>query len=212
MWSEENDDGRRRRELLISSGENNPFTPVINRFYGFNKEFSAADLDEIHTALATLPELTALYDTLATEQPRFTGIFRFDPFSINFTGQEGCFSSRISDGASMAYGRIFEGLTLDKIQIIQTADEVMVAAVHPSYLISSKEPPKLVEEPTVLFTSRMFQLSSLGYEDNEEYQLGMVIKHGESPFEVRPLPTLSTTGMEMQYLRYAMEFAKGVPH
>jgi len=198
-------DSNERLEIFSSAFEENPFKDIFNK-YQYANTTSQEVLDEIDQMLSDFPALAALRETLDTTHPRYTGVYRYDPFSTTFLGQDGCFSSRHSMGPSVAYGRIFRELTSDKIHVLRTLDEVMVVIQHPSYFISPHKKPSIVNEPTVLFTTKAIKRA--GLDDNEEAQVGIVIMHGERSSEVGPLhdSRIMRPEMSLAILRYGYDF------
>lgn len=207
MWSE-HDDEWRRGNVVKAAGDANPFIDVINKFY--SKEMNDTTLDELALALEELPALQEFKDSLDAQQPAYTSIYRYDPSSIKFLGQDGCFSSRMSMGASVGYGRVFKGLTSDKIFSLRTPDEVMVVVQHPSRFIDTYEGSRDTEDPTVLFTSKMFQhdVWRHGRDETEEHQIGMIVKHADRPLDLIPDFGVTACSTSDGYIKYAVEQIK----
>lgn len=205
MWSwNESGDERRREYLMEAAGDAHPFIEIIHRFY--SRKVSEETLDEIALAIEESPLVQDFKTTLDNEEPSYTSIFRYDPSSITFLGQDGCFSSRSSMGANIGYGRIFEGLRSNDIYTLRTSDEVMVVIKKPSYVIdgSTYEKPYDTNDPTVLFTSKMFQHDGWlsGRDTAEEHQTGMVVKHAERPIELLPEFGLTSNAISDGYIKY----------
>ncbi len=182
--------------------QENIFTDFYNK-YDHQDTSSPEVLDALFVELYESEALTALRDQLEDNKPRYTTVYRYDPFNIHYTPSAGCFRGGVVHGAEGATTRVFRDLTPDKVQLWRTENEVLVLIDHPSHKVQSRYATDDFE-PTVLFSST--QLGSMGYPSRrsiEEAQIGLAIAHGDTPLQAMPPSELLSNVHTDYFLNYA---------
>jgi len=144
--------------------DENPFTPIMEKYVRLSNKFTPEQLDELQADLETSDFMRTLEADLA-QAPHFTSLYRYDPYSF-------------PDGAQKYWLRVFEDLTVDKVHITRTDQEVAIIIDHPSVLSSSRIPEQAVAE-TVVWTSVMLERKKT-VSVEESTVPGFQIKHGDS--------------------------------
>jgi hypothetical protein len=197
-----------RHERLDEALKANPFTSLIHK-YRRQDTTSQEVLDKLYLDLGSLGPLASVQAQL-TENPAYTSVFRYDPYSITMMGQSGCFSNRVSMGAATASAHVFRELTYQDIHVLRTDDETLVVIDRPSTILKPGHPAIESDEPTVLFTSKMFDDISAFFGTHkkpDEFQLGLVISHGDGAISTQPRPDLVSSRMMDHYLHLTLASA-----
>jgi len=180
--------------------DQNPFTPIMEKFAGRSRTFTPEQLDELVIELQGSAALRGIEAALA-EVPRYTGLYRYDVFSI---GSRTTFAGEEAIPPRHAWFRVFEDLTFDDISVVRTDDEAMVVINHPAFVSSSEAAQQVIVEPTILFTSRILQKSSLSDGTHELNVAGLQLKYAQDTQAITPEPSLRNPYVMGDYYDYVL--------
>ena len=190
-----------RTERVRFAVHENPFRDIIHKFYIQNYD-PIKTVDEVYSELNKSPGVDQLIENLL-ENPKYSTVFHYDPFSIK-VGEDrgGCFGYPVFYGASDAYIRVFENLKPEAIRILRTLDEAMVVINQPHNLIQPHGKPSLrINEPAVLFTSKVFENFGSVLNTDENIQLGLFIGHGDTLSVALPEQVPVSPVMKIRYIQ-----------
>lgn len=185
-------------ERLERAERENPFADVYARYDGADLE-SPEVLDALFLDLYESKGLNELRQRLADTAPRFTSVYRYDPFSVIQTPSERHFNGALTQGAKEATARIFQDLTPEKVQLWRTDNEVLILIDHPSRVVHQGH-ASYHKEPTVLFSSGQLPMrGTYRARSVEESQIGLVVNYGDTPIQSQPPRELMTSSLKEYY-------------